>query len=260
MKLLLLLLSLGCFFALDAKERFVYVARHCQAGGSGPNVIKPVKGDAGISKLGVQQSRLLGKRLKAFGFKGKIYVSPYYRTVATACYAAAECGVKVYPDARVQERVSKAGGNMKLGGASLETLRKLFPAQIASDAKLPEKWLYTQIEPHENQAHRKRMAKALDEILAENPDSDIMIVSHAGAVGSLYREISQRSGEKLKASTWNCALYRYSVDDKGKFRCVGYDLDFLPRDMITSNHHKITPAQSKVLDKMLSGVDPKYKE
>lgn len=259
MKILLFLLSLCCIFSLAAKERFIYVARHCQAGGSGPDILRPVRGDAGISKLGVEQSKLLGKRLKALGFKGKIYVSPYYRTVATACYAAAECGVKVYPDARVQERVSTQGGNMKRG-ATLAMLKKLFPEQIAKDAKLPDKWLYTQIETLKSDDHRKRMAKALDDILAENPDSDIMIVSHAGAVGGLYREMRQRSGQKLKnAATWNCALYRYAVDDKGKFRCVKYDLDFLPVDMVTSNHHKITPKQRKRLEKMLSGIDPKYK-
>ena len=81
MKILLFLLSLCCIFSLAAKERFIYVARHCQAGGSGPDILRPVRGDAGISKLGVEQSKLLGKRLKALGFKGKIYVSPYYRNV-----------------------------------------------------------------------------------------------------------------------------------------------------------------------------------
>ena len=66
----------------------IYVARYCQAAGKGENVIRPVDGDAGITPLGIQQSKLLGKRLKELKFKGPIYASPYYRTVATACYAA----------------------------------------------------------------------------------------------------------------------------------------------------------------------------
>ena len=122
-----------------AKERMIYVSRHCQATGKGENIIRPIGGDAGITQLGVKQSQLLGKRLKELNFSGKIYASPYFRTVATACHAAAECGSKVYPDPRVQERVSTEGGNMKKGGATLEQLRALFPDQIAADANLDRK-------------------------------------------------------------------------------------------------------------------------
>ena len=164
------------FFCVNAGERLIYVARHCQAAGKGKDVVRPIKDDAGITQLGIQQSKWLGQRLKALKFKGKIYASPYYRTVATACYAAAECGAKVYPDARVQERVHRDGGNLKKGGATLEELRKLFPGEIAPDAVLSDNWLYKKEEPNKTPAHRKRMAKSLDAILAENPTGDIMIV------------------------------------------------------------------------------------
>ena len=241
-------------FALCAKERMIYVARHCQATGPGENVIMPVAGDAGITKLGVEQSKLLGKRLKELKFSGKIYASPYFRTVATACHAASQCGSKVYPDARVQERVNRNGGNMKKGGATLEQLRKLFPEQIAADAKLPYPWLYTREEPKRTTAHRERMAKALDEILAENPDGDVMIVSHAGAVGSLAAEMKARTKSKVSGSTWNCALFKYVVDEQGKFRFVGYETGFLPPEAITSNMRK--PGDKK---KIRSGEDIPFK-
>lgn len=253
------LLFLGILaLSLSARERLIYVVRHCQAAGKGKGVVRPIKDDAGITQLGIQQSKWLGQRLKALKFKGKIYASPYYRTVATACYAAAECGLKVYPDARVQERCHKDGGNLKKGGATLKQLRQLFPGEIASDAVLPDTWLYTKEEPKNTPVHRRRMAKALDALLAENPDGDIMIVSHAGAVGSLAAEIKSRSKTDFSGGTWNCALYKYAVDAKGNFRFVGYDVSFLPADAITANLHKIDPKKNPKLRKVKSGVDPRY--
>ena len=243
---------------VEKKERMIYVVRHCQATVNGENVIRPVEGDAGITQLGVEQSKLLGKKLKELNFSGKIYASPYFRTVATACYAAAECGCKVYPDPRVQERVHAKGGNMKTGGATLEQLRALFPDQIATDAKLPSPWLYTEVEPKKSSAHRERMAKSLDAILAENPDGDIMIVSHAGAVGQLAAEMKERTHAKIPGGTWNCCLYKYAVDADGKFRFVGYEIGFLPVDAVTSNMHKIDPKKKPGEQQVKSGVDYKY--
>ncbi len=258
MKKVLSALILVSVFSLCARERLIYVARHCQAGGKNSKVIMPVPGDAGISQLGIEQSKALGRRLKALGFKGKIYASPYFRTVATACYAAAECGAKVYPDARVQERVHADGGNMKTGGATLKRLRELFPEQIADDAKLDDAWLYKKEEKKNTQAHRKRMAKSLDLLLAENPDSDIMIVSHAGAVGALSKEIQSRSKHKFYGPTWNCALFRYSVDDNGKFHVKAYDISFLPENMITNNFRRLSPEEKSSTKKIQSGIDHKY--
>ena len=258
MRVLLAVFCALSVFALCAKERMIYVARHCQATGPGENVIMPIAGDAGITQLGVKQSQLLGKRLKELTFSGKIYASPYFRTVATACHAASQCGSKVYPDARVQERVNRNGGNMKKGGATLELLKKLFPDQIAEDAKLPYPWLYTKEEPKKTTAHRERMAKALDELLAENPDGDIMIVSHAGAVGALAAVMKERSKTKVTGGTWNCALFKYAVDDAGKFRFVGYEIDFLPEEAVTANMHKIDPSKKPSRQKVKSGVDYKY--
>ena len=258
MKKTVLWILFCCFctaFLLEAQERRIFVARHCQATGKGK--IRPIAGDAGITPLGVRQSKLLGKRLKQLKFNGPIYASPYFRTVATACYAAAECGSKVYPDPRVQERPRSSRGNMPKGGATLEQLRKLFPDQIASDAKLAYPWVSKIAEP-EKQMHQKRMAKSLDAILAENPNNDIMIVSHAGAVGVLAQEIMARSGQKFKGGTWNCALYVYAVDQKGRFRFVSYDLSFLPDEAITSNLHKIDPKRKAASRKYQSGVDLKY--
>ena len=84
-----------------------------------------------------------------------------------------------------------------------------------------------------------------------------MIVSHAGAVSVLAREMEKRSGMKCPGVTWNCALYKYAVDDKGRFRFAGYDISFLPDDAVTANLHKLAPGKKSQSRKFQSGVDYK---
>jgi len=239
-------------------ERMVYIARHCQAKGrKGDKYIRPIKGDSGVTDRGVQQSLLLGKRLKELGFNGPIFASPYYRTVATACHAAGVCGSKVYPDARVQERVSKEGGNIKNGGASLKQLKKLFPKEIAADAKLDSDWLLKKKERHSVQ--NNRLKKAIDELLAENPGKDIMIVSHAGAVSGIYYKLTGKRPDGKKEYIWNCVLFKFAVNAEGKFRYLGYDISFMPEEILSSND-KMTYAEFKAGwdKKAKSGVDYRY--
>ena len=43
---------------------------------------------------------------------------------------------------------------------------------------------------------------------------------------------------RVSGMTWNCALFKYAVDEQGKFRFVGYETGFLPPEAITSNMRK----------------------
>ena len=231
MKQFFVLMCLAAMLTCSAAERRIFVTRHCQATSKG--VPLPIKGDAGVTELGVKQAHLLGKELRKLNFKGRIFASPYYRTVATACHAAQECGGKVFPDARVQERVRRDGGNIKRG-ATLAELKKLFPDEIAPEAKLAHPWLYTRKDGRSDQ--RDRLNKVLDEILAENPEGDILFVVHASAVGDFQRIMRERCGDKsIEGFVWNCALFKFAVNDEGKFRFLGYDIGFMPEDAVTSN-------------------------
>ena len=231
MKQSIMLLCLVSMLMCSAAERRIFITRHCQATSKG--VPLPIKGDAGVTELGVKQAHLLGKELRKLNFKGKIFASPYYRTVATACHAAKECGGKVCPDARVQERVRRDGGNMKTG-ATLAEWKKLFPDEISPEAKLAHPWLYTKKDQRTDQ--RERLSKVLDEILAENPEGDILFVVHASAVADFQRIMRERCGDKsIDGFIWNCSLFKFAVDDAGKFRYLGYDISFMPEDEVTSN-------------------------
>lgn len=237
--------------SVQAAERMVLVTRHCQSGSD----IRPIEDDGGITPLGIKQAQNLGQELKRLGFKGRIYASPYYRTVATACHAASQCGGSVYPDARVQERVAREGGNLAKGGATLEQLKGLFPAQIAADAVLAFPWMLTTPEEYEG-SQQVRLEKALDEILAEVPDQDIMIVSHAGAVAALNRIIGKRCGKEITGTTWNCALYKYTVSDDKTWQFKGYDIAFMAEEDVTANQKARLIDQKKVnAPAVVSGVD-----
>jgi broad specificity phosphatase PhoE len=184
--------------------------------------------------LGIEQSMLLGKCIKKLKFKGSIFASPYYRTTATACEIAKITGSKVYPDGRFQERVSKDGGNLPNGGASLEQLKKLYPSQIANDAKLPNNWMLKQKEEYTG-THQQRLQKAVEELL-KTKSGDILIVSHGGAIGALLRIMQKKCGIKsIKGTIWNCALFKFAVDAKGNCRYLGYDISFMPQEKVTSN-------------------------
>lgn len=212
-------------------ERKIYVVRHCQTLHSE----SPIADDYGVTDLGCRQARCLGLYLKRIGFNGRIYASPYYRTMATACLAAAECGLRVYPDARIQEHVGDQGGNLKSGGATLGDLRALFPYEIAADAALEFPWLLTEPEEYEGNM-QTRLENALDALLKESV-GDLLIVTHAGAVEALARIIGKRCGQAISDGAWNCAVFKYSVDTAGKWCYDGCDISFMPEQEVTSNKY-----------------------
>ncbi|MFR6032284.1 MAG: histidine phosphatase family protein [Bacilli bacterium] len=73
----------------------IIVARHAQ---------RPSGGDPSLSKLGREQAQMLAERIKSIGFDGKIYVSPYLRTVETGVAIARLFGQKVLLEPSIQER------------------------------------------------------------------------------------------------------------------------------------------------------------
>lgn len=230
-KLTYLLFLLIMAVCLQGNERKIYTARHCQTlkGKS------PIADDFGVTNLGLLQARKLGQALLKRGFNGKIYASPYFRTMTTACLAASGCGLRVYPDARIQEHVGTLGGNIKGGGATLNDLRALFPDQIALDAKLDYPWML--LEPEEYEGNMQvRIEAALDAMLKES-DGDILLVTHAGAVEALNRILGKRCGKKITDGAWNCALFEYSLDEAGNWHYNGCDTSFMDEKEVTSNKY-----------------------
>ncbi len=222
----------------ETPVRRIFVTRHAQQPGK-PGIIKA---DVHVTDLGLEQAALLGKYLKIKDFNGKIYASPYLRTVETAVYAGKELGCKVYPDARFQERVGdhRKGKdipntpNLKKGH-TLVMFRELFPDGIAEDAKLADDWPLSEPEDYKT-THSARLMKGLSEAMKEQPAGDILIVSHGGALLG-FRVGFGKLGCKVPDDVrgWNCAVYTYGVDKDGNYSFLDYAIDFIPEEKITSN-------------------------
>ena len=112
--------------------RRIYVARHGQ---------RTSGGDPSLTRLGVEQAKLLARRIQEIGFDGKIYASPYLRTVETASEIAKLFGIKMILTPEIQERTHKEG-IPDIKGRSLAEFDNLFPSLISKDSKLPNNWVY----------------------------------------------------------------------------------------------------------------------
>ena len=64
----------------------VYVTRHGQVATDAEYYgdVNYPRGDMPLSPLGREQAKLLGERLKKEGFNGRIFASPFIRTMETA--------------------------------------------------------------------------------------------------------------------------------------------------------------------------------
>ncbi len=241
---LLLLLAAVLAMPLFAGEpvRRIFVTRHGQPGVPSTNP-SLVSGDPALTDLGREQATLLGIYLKSQKFNGKMYASPYCRTVDTAVQAAKENGCKVIPDARFQERVSDHRKGKDVPNTpnlskchTIEMFKQMFPGMIDENAVLAENWLLTEPEDYRT-THAARLMKGLEEVMKEQPEGDILIASHAGAVLGLTLELHKRAGFKKEptGTRWNCCLFTYGVDKDGKISYLGYTVKFMPDEKITSN-------------------------
>ena len=261
MSLLAAVLALPLALRADdgAIVRRIYVTRHGQ-----PDLKKerprvdPNKQDHLLSPLGLKQASCLGKYLKKQNFNGKIYASPYLRTVETAVVIGRELGIPVYPEACIQERVSAGAGkspealpNLKYGGCTLAKMRELFGDAIAPDAKLDDDWLYKNYEDWEK-VHVPRIRRGLHQLLAAQPTGDVLLVCHAGSVRGLNVAMTPAGGKITPGTGWNCCLFVYGQKADGTIVQLGYvpPETYLAKEDISSNRkYKANPAAEAELKK-----------
>ncbi len=236
---LVLILAVLLALPLLAQEpvRRIFTTRHGQRPGRPSKVLN----DPYVTDMGREQATILGKHLKKLGFKGRIYASPYLRTVETAVLIGKEVGTKVYPDVGFEEGVYKNKTNLPNGGHTLAMLRENFPGMIADDAVLPDKWMGSKAEKQPDIT--RRVMKRLDEIMKEHPEGDILVVGHAGTVMAFARGFSARIGEEVKGSAWNCCLFVYGIDKEGKPFLISNNMKHMPEKLWASPPGCRTPEQ-----------------
>ncbi len=226
--------SLFCVQAAESEQlRRVYFVRHGQRPGGG--------GDPALTDLGVEQARLLGMRLKADGFSGTIYASPYLRTVQTACEVAKILDAKVILNPLIQERTHPNYAPIK--GLSFEELCGSFGDLIDRKVPLKYPWVYTD---NIGNTLVNRVKEALDAAL-KSGNADILFVGHKATVNAAIEIMCKSSGCQMKdLPIYNCMIFCFTVGKDGKFFFTGLTADFLKPSQTTDNFKAVfQPADTK---------------
>lgn len=235
-KIVLVISVLLVGFSVFAETKTIYVTRHGQRGDAKYQVrLKNLNEDRLMPK-GEEQARRLGKYLKSKEFDGTIYVSPYYRTLQTATFAAeAFPELPMILEPRIQETAGlrNASGKVKRNKKCItrKEIKENFPnVKIPFGVKFP--WRLE----NESQAQQdKRVSDMIDDLL--KVEGDAFVVGHGGVMGSVIREMNKRGAEFPRKKVYNCCLYSFTFDtETGKVVSSSDEtLNYLPDELITDN-------------------------
>jgi probable phosphoglycerate mutase len=147
--------------------------------------------DIGLNELGRRQARLLAQELTDVDLDA-IYASDLSRASATAAAVAATHGLEVKLDRRLRER---SFGSWE--GLTREDLDALPPGSHHDGESDDEV--------------RGRMLAAVHDIAAAHPGEQVLLVSHGGALNTLWHHALG-----VRIERWaNCAVYKLAVRDNG---------------------------------------------
>ena len=147
--------------------------------------------DIELNELGRRQARFLAQELTDVDLDA-IYSSDLSRAHATAAAVAATHGLDVNLDPRLRER---SFGSWE--GLTREDIAA-FPAGSRHDGESDDDV-------------RARVLGAVEEIAAKHPGEQVLIVSHGGALNTLWHHALG-----VKVERWaNCAVYKLAFRDDG---------------------------------------------
>jgi broad specificity phosphatase PhoE len=147
--------------------------------------------DIELNDLGRRQAQALAQELTDVDLDA-IYASDLRRASATAAAVAATHGLEVTFDPRLRER---SFGSWE--GLTREDLEAM-PDGSRHDGETDEEV-------------RARMLAAVDDIAASHPGEQVLIVSHGGALNTLWHHAIG-----VRIERWaNCAVYKLAVREDG---------------------------------------------
>jgi broad specificity phosphatase PhoE len=206
----------------------LHVTRHGQ---TDPNRAH-TPADPPLSKLGREQARRLGQRLKDLVFKGPIYSSPFLRTLETAAVIAEILDSVIIPASPLREYFIRENQLEGFQGATAEELRSAFPrVEIPPDFAYP--WWTTQIESDDMVT--ARVAPLIDTLARHK--QDVLLVGHGASVTGAHRHIlTTQAPENLNHGqrSWNCILSSFQFTPRFEIIRI-MDTAHLPEDAITNN-------------------------
>ena len=145
--------------------------------------------DIELNELGRRQAQFLAREMTDVGLDA-IYASDLSRALATAAAVAATHGLEVRVDARLRER---SFGSWE--GLTREDI-SAFPPGSRHDGESDDQV-------------RERVLAAVHEIAAAHTGEQVLIVSHGGALNTLWHHALG-----VRVERWaNCAVYKLAVRD-----------------------------------------------
>lgn len=220
-----------------AETRTFYFARHGQRGD--PKYQRHFENcdEDALTPKGIEQAEFLGAWLNSLGFTGTIYVSPYYRTLQTATYAASKMKpAKMILEPRIQEitGVKDNSGIVRTTKKCItkKEIHKNFP-NVIIPKKMKFPWRYE----NERQSQTdERLGQVIDECL-ENSEGDIFFVCHGGLLPGVIREMAKRGADFERRKACNCCLYAFTFDTDTKkvIDAKDYTANYLSGEYITDN-------------------------
>lgn len=187
----------------------VYIVRHCETMG---NHLKVFQGsnDFEISPVGEKQIAALGERFKDIHIDA-VYSSPFSRAKKTAAAIAAPKGLEII----VNEGIREISGGIIEG----KTLKEIFE----NHKELEDAWNLSPQNFHAEKGESmrsvyNRVSAAFMEIVRENKDKTIAVVSHGAAIRNLFCFLIYGDIEKLIEVDWcdNTAVNLVEFDDNFK--------------------------------------------
>jgi len=218
----------------------IFVTRHGQVATDAEYIESEAypRGDMPLSNLGREQARLLAVRLKADGFCGNIYASPFVRTMETADVIARELEAAVIPTPALHEIFQKVGMVEEFRGKSTEELRSLFES-VSPDAELPSSWWVNSVESAEDV--RYRVSLLLKDIMSRE-SGDVLLIGHGASVDAVCTYLT---GDVDHTPFYNCS---YTVYDTATKRIKRNDPSHLPIDKMTYNRVPFLEKQIDIPD------------
>ena len=220
----------------------IYVTRHGQVLPTKfyKNVQFPA-GDMPITELGHMQAKRLGEYMKHIGFTGKIYSSPYIRTLETAEIIADCTGSEIIPWAPMREIVNCVENILPFNGLTLDEIRTRF-RHISEECTLSYPWWTVDYETEEDVFTRlKKGFEALD--LKE----DAMFVGHGASLEGLIEVLGIPHTGGLP---YNCCFSMYDTENKKNFKYM--DDAHLPYKLRTFNSVLKYEEDAKVIENILN--------
>ncbi len=223
--------------SVSAETRTFYFTRHGQRGD--PRWQKHFKylNEDALMPNGEEQAKQLGLYLKSLDFKGPVYVSPYYRTLQTATFAANQfTDEKLILEPRLQEIVGLKDTSGKVRHTkkclTKKEIKENFPnVRIPRGTKFP--W---RLENESQVQQDGRIDQMVTDVLKKT-EGDVFFVCHGAIMASVIRVMNNRGADFPRKKVYNCCLYSFTFDTKtGKvveFR--DHTLEFLSGDLITDN-------------------------